>query len=275
MCGLMGVIMGSAKRTPGNLGMIRMAYEELMLLGQSRGTHAAGTGVLNASGQLCLFKRKGPAVQFIRSRGYMAIMGALDPATTLIMGHTRWATTGDPSSNANNHPITAGPVFMTHNGVIDNADELFDYYGFNRDGEVDSEILASLAYDSLSNGAIDTLALSGRLSEVEGNMTCVYAVTTNPRAVVLMKGDRPLEAVYVPKLDALFYSSVLNHIEIALNNIGMTERKVAKMQENTIYTADCSGRLKLRKSAKLERYDPTGEMRKMNESRWTGIDFLR
>lgn len=276
MCGLMGVIMGGAKRTPGHLGMIRMAYETMMLLGQSRGTHAAGVALIDRMGNLSWSKKKGPAVQFIRTRQYMDVMSNLTAGTNLIMGHTRYATDGDPSSMANNHPIKAGDVVMTHNGVIFNANELFDYYEeFQRDGEVDSEIIARLAEDCLNDGVIDTLELSGRLAELEGNLSCVIASVSNPNAIVLVKGDRPLEAVYVPAVDALFYSSVLTHIERALDEVGFYVRKVATLAPNTVYTADCSLRLKLRRSAKLVREDPDGLVRVSGMRRWYGVEMKR
>jgi glutamine phosphoribosylpyrophosphate amidotransferase len=62
--------------------------------------------------------------------------------------HVRDCTSGDPSINANNHPIRHGSVVGVHNGVIANADDLFAAHRIQRfdpRATVDSEVIFALA----------------------------------------------------------------------------------------------------------------------------------
>lgn len=69
------------------------------------------------------------------------------------MGHTRWATHGEVSK-VNTHPIISmdGKVHVVHNGIIENAQELKNEYGFKCIGDTDTEVFANIVATHLSSG---------------------------------------------------------------------------------------------------------------------------
>src|SRR6202042_792687 len=130
MCGIVAHI-GGRDSVPILLeGLARLEY---------RGYDSAGIAVVGRSGDLRVRKTKGRVAELAadvpaRLKGSPGI------------GHTRWATHGEPSDE-NAHPHTHGPIAIVHNGIIENAEELRS--GLLADGaqftsQTDSEIFAHL-----------------------------------------------------------------------------------------------------------------------------------
>ena len=130
MCGIVAYI-GSRDSVPILLeGLARLEY---------RGYDSAGIAVVGRGGDLRVRK----------AQGRVAELAADVPARVKGspgIGHTRWATHGEPSDE-NAHPHACGPIAIVHNGIIENAEEL--RAGLIADGaqfasQTDSEIFAHL-----------------------------------------------------------------------------------------------------------------------------------
>src|SRR4051794_22695955 len=133
-------------------GLARLEY---------RGYDSAGVAVTARSGDLRVRK----------AEGRVAAMAAGLPARfkgNAGVGHTRWATHGEPS-DANAHPHVAGGVAVVHNGIIENADELRAKLvadGVEFVSETDSEVLPHLIARSSAEELED--AVREALSQVVG-----------------------------------------------------------------------------------------------------------
>jgi glucosamine--fructose-6-phosphate aminotransferase (isomerizing) len=112
---------------------------------------------------------------------------------TVGIGHTRWATHGEPSqANAHPHCDCSGKIAVVHNGVIDNFQRLKQQLigeGHNFVSETDTEVIPHLIekyYDGNLERAVETA-----LHDVEGSYAIIVLMAGEPKLVVARK-DSPL-----------------------------------------------------------------------------------
>ncbi|MBS3681277.1 glutamine--fructose-6-phosphate transaminase (isomerizing) [Ornithinibacillus massiliensis] len=130
MCGIVGYIGQQDSKEVLLNGLEKLEY---------RGYDSAGIAVLNESG-LNLFKVKGRIA---------ALRESVDESihATMGIGHTRWATHGEPSvNNAHPHQSTNGRFTLVHNGVIENYLDLKREYlqDVTFKSETDTEVIVQL-----------------------------------------------------------------------------------------------------------------------------------
>ena len=153
MCGIVGYI-GDKKAFPILIGGLkRLEY---------RGYDSAGVALLN--GSLENYKKKGKVSDLEDF-----VQGKCDDGCVGI-GHTRWATHGEPSDkNAHPHVSMNGHFSIVHNGIIENYAQLkrdLETHGYVFESDTDTEVLANLIEyfylqdDELSSEAAVQLALS-------------------------------------------------------------------------------------------------------------------
>jgi len=176
VCGIVAYI-GGRDSVPVLLeGLARLEY---------RGYDSAGLAVVARSGDLRVRK----------ARGRVPDLAASIPARfkgAPGIGHTRWATHGEPS-DANAHPHTCGPVAIVHNGIIENADELRAKLvagGAEFTSETDSEVLAHLI--ASADGASLEEAVRQALASVVGTYGIVVLDARQPDQVVAARNGSPV-----------------------------------------------------------------------------------
>ena len=131
MCGIVGYI-GTKEAYPILInGLKRLEY---------RGYDSAGIAVFN--GKINLYKHKGKIKELEK------FVTAKNISGTLGIGHTRWATHGEPNNkNAHPHKSTNGIFTLVHNGIIENytklKKDLIDH-GYTFSSDTDTEILVNL-----------------------------------------------------------------------------------------------------------------------------------
>jgi len=189
MCGIVGYI-GRKQAAPIVVeGLRRLEY---------RGYDSAGLAVLKES-QLHLRKRQG------RIHEGLARILQSDPVSgSTGIGHTRWATHGQPSDlNSHPHLDRSGRIAVVHNGVIENCDRLearLESEGHQFNSETDSEVLAHLIgshYETLcseSGPASDRLtqAVVNALREVIGTYGIAVICADAPDVIVGARRGSPL-----------------------------------------------------------------------------------
>jgi len=103
------------------------------------------------------------------------------------IGHTRWATHGGVSErNAHPHADCSGSVFVVHNGIIENSDELraeLVLAGHEFSSDVDSEVIAHLVEDELASGIDLADALGRTIDRCEGSGAIVVMDSHSGRIV--------------------------------------------------------------------------------------------
>jgi len=188
---------------------IREMFTLNLISNEERGREATGCAVLQQDGQLFIRKIPIPASDFVTRPEYQDLLAKIDGQTTLVLGHTRQPTKGDPSFNSNNHPLHAGPVFGVHNGQIDNDEDLFSKYGCPRSAEVDSEIIFRLLETlPVTPDACEYLQIARSVLQLlDGQFTILASDQRFPGRLLVLKHDNPLFAHFLPEANALVFTS--------------------------------------------------------------------
>lgn len=207
MCGQVGVIFGTKRRTRDEINYLTWVFTRALEISEERGPHATGIVWVNREGEHRLFKRPVPASDFVHDKAFGEVLGGADNSVTVLMGHTRFVTRGDAAVNENNHPLRTGDCLVTHNGTILNADHLFRRFHFERHADVDSEIIGRIADACIVDGRIDVKALHDGLALCRGQMSAVIMAKIDPGTVIIAKGNKPLELMYHPLFRAAVYAS--------------------------------------------------------------------
>jgi glutamine---fructose-6-phosphate transaminase (isomerizing) len=182
MCGIVGYI--------GRRDAIPVLLEGLRSL-EYRGYDSAGLAVIYRN-RLQITKTAG-RVQDLRDR-------VNDRTTATIgIGHTRWATHGEPSEvNAHPHTDADGRIAVVHNGIIENAEQLRDGLtsrGVKLVSDTDTEALAHLiAAEAAADGRPVSLEEAVRrvLRHVEGTYGLVVLDTRHPNELVVARNGSPI-----------------------------------------------------------------------------------
>ncbi len=182
MCGIVGYI-GYRDAAPLLLrGLQRLEY---------RGYDSAGIAVLN--GGLAVLKQKGSVGDLKKT---MELSDDDMEGSTIGIGHTRWATHGDPSDrNAHPHLSRDGRIAIIHNGIIENYTGLkkeLASEGYRFASDTDSEVLVHLI-DSIwnANPGLDLeAAVRNALYHIDGAYgLCVISEREPDKIVVARKGS--------------------------------------------------------------------------------------
>jgi glucosamine--fructose-6-phosphate aminotransferase (isomerizing) len=112
---------------------------------------------------------------------------------TIGIGHTRWATHGEPSpANAHPHLDCSGKIAVVHNGVISNFQSLRQQLiseGHKFASETDTEVIPHLI-EKYYQGNLEQ-AVEAALGDIEGSYAIVVSMAGDPKLVVAKK-DSPL-----------------------------------------------------------------------------------
>ena len=182
MCGIVGYI--------GKRDAIPVLVEGLHRL-EYRGYDSAGLAIVHR-GRLRITKTAG-RVQDLRDK-----LDAKQAKATVGIGHTRWATHGEPNdTNAHPHTDASHRVAVVHNGIIENAEtlraQLIDD-GVKFVTETDTECLAHMVARELGEDSERTLeeAVVNTLRKVEGTYGLVFLDRADPDRLVVARNGSPI-----------------------------------------------------------------------------------
>ena len=181
MCGIVGV--ASEEQVTDKLinGLLRQEY---------RGYDSSGLAVFGKdSNEVQVIKRAGKvselqqAIKEVPTRGNTGI------------AHTRWATHGVPTE-ANAHPHhSKGEVYIVHNGIIENHQELRTTLlalGYSFESETDTEVIAHLIHAKLDDKGSLAEAVKAAVKDLEGAYALGAIHIKEPQVVVAARRGSPL-----------------------------------------------------------------------------------
>ncbi|WP_417464748.1 glutamine--fructose-6-phosphate transaminase (isomerizing) [Kordiimonas sp.] len=227
MCGIVGIL-GKSAAAPRILESLkRLEY---------RGYDSAGIATLDG-GELTRCRAPG------KLENLSAKLGQTPLAGNSGIGHTRWATHGEPTE-ANAHPHMTDRIAIVHNGIIENfrslKAELLDT-GTKFEGETDTEVVAHLLTRYLSEGLAPKDAFHKTLGRLEGAFAlCVLikgeqnmmfgAREGSPLVVGLGDGENYLGS------DAMALASLSNRL------IYLEEGDWAQLSREAVQVYDAAGK---------------------------------
>ncbi len=181
MCGIVAYI-GPKQAYPIIIkGLKRLEY---------RGYDSAGIALIH-NDEMNVYKTKGKVADLEESIGKKSIESSLG------MGHTRWATHGEPNNaNAHPHQSQSGNLAVIHNGIIENyatiKEELVKR-GHTFDSDTDTEVLIHLIEDIQVNEGISIdEAVRLALNQVVGAYAIVILVKNEPAKLIAARKGSPL-----------------------------------------------------------------------------------
>ncbi len=180
MCGIVAYI-GPREAYPIILkGLKRLEY---------RGYDSAGVALMNHG--LKVYKKKGKVAELEES-----LVGK-DLHASAGIGHTRWATHGEPSDrNAHPHSSANGKLAMIHNGIIENYGQLkqeLQKKGYSFTSDTDTEVLLNFIQDIQQNNECSLEeALRIALKRVVGAYVLVILDQDNPDTLIAARKGSPL-----------------------------------------------------------------------------------
>ncbi|MCU0825539.1 MAG: glutamine--fructose-6-phosphate transaminase (isomerizing) [Leptospira sp.] len=180
MCGIVGYLGKRAALPVIIKGLKRLEY---------RGYDSAGVALLN--GKLEILKKQGKVSDL------EAVIGDKKFTATLGIGHTRWATHGEPSDrNAHPHISTDGKLAIIHNGIIENYASIkkeLESNGHKFQSDTDSEVLIHLIEEIKKQNkcSIDE-AVRLALNEVVGAYAIVVLAEEEERTMIAARKGSPL-----------------------------------------------------------------------------------
>ncbi len=229
MCGIVGYI-GQRQASPILLeGLHRLEY---------RGYDSAGIAVVHR-GRLRVTKAA------VRVAGLRDLVGAPTTATVGV-GHTRWATHGEPNDvNAHPHTDASGRVAVVHNGIIENAERLRSELtagGVALVSETDTEALAHLIAAAIAAGASSREdAVRAALVRVEGAYGLLVLDSRRPGELVVARNGSPI-VLGVGEDEMFVASDVAALVRHTQQVVYLDDGELATVRAHEFYTSTLEAR---------------------------------
>lgn len=225
MCGIVGYV--------GTKNASDVLIEGLRKL-EYRGYDSAGISVVENEKIVCR-KTKGrldDLEEFMKTAG--------KPQGSCGIGHTRWATHGEPS-DTNSHPHSCGNVTLVHNGIIENYMKIkqqFEAKGYEFKSQTDTETVAVLL-DSLYKGdpieAIDEL-----VRKIRGSYALGIIFSDRPDTIYAIRKDSPL-IVGLSENENFIASDIPAILSLTRKYYLMEENEIAIVAKDEVKIVDREG----------------------------------
>jgi len=232
MCGIVGYV--GAQDAPSIIlgGLKRLEY---------RGYDSAGLAVVQLDGTIGVRREVGKLIR-------LEELVAADPLTGWAgIGHTRWATHGEPSQrNAHPHVGTTIEVAVVHNGIIENFMALrqeLEAEGRCFTSETDTEVVVHLVERYLAAGATLEQAVRQALTHVQGANAFVFLCSREPDCLIAARiGNAGGITIGVGKGEMFVASDIPAILEHTRDMIFIEDRQMAVVTREGVQVTTLAGK---------------------------------
>ncbi|PKP39433.1 MAG: glutamine--fructose-6-phosphate aminotransferase, partial [Bacteroidetes bacterium HGW-Bacteroidetes-15] len=221
MCGIVGYN-GNREAYPVIInGLKRLEY---------RGYDSAGVCIVD--GEAKTYKQKGKVSDLEKHIGKNPVDGKIG------IGHTRWATHGEPNdTNAHPHTSMNGHFIIIHNGIIENYGHLksrLERRGYKFNSDTDTEVLVNLIeYIYLKGNISSEIAIRLALTKVVGAYGIVVICRDEPDTLIAARKGSPL-VIGVGENEYFVASDATPIIEYTNSVIFLNDNDVAIIKKNEL-----------------------------------------
>jgi glucosamine--fructose-6-phosphate aminotransferase (isomerizing) len=219
MCGIVGYI--------GKRDAISLLVDSLKRL-EYRGYDSAGIAYQNGKGlEICKTRGKIKDLQQILPSTHSEIRAGL--------GHTRWATHGEPSTR-NAHPHVAGGVAVVHNGIIENYRELRSQLiqeGCQLSSDTDTEVVPHLISRNLLRGLPLKEAIEAALALLRGTFALGIMSEAHPYTLFAVRKGSPL-VVSMGEGEFFFASDIPAILPYSRKFIFLEDRQICRLSTESL-----------------------------------------
>ncbi len=227
MCGIVGYV---GKRNCTDVlinGLSKLEY---------RGYDSAGIAVFDNTAKIHVAKSKGRLQNLVDRMNQDG-----KPTGNAGIGHTRWATHGEPS-DVNSHPHSGGRVTIVHNGIIENYKEIKDFLadkGVVFASDTDTEVAAKLLDYNYNGSPIETI--TDTIRDLEGSYALGIIFADHPNVVYAVRKESPL-IVGVGKDESFIASDVPAVLDYTKDYYLLEHEEIAVLSEDGVVIYDSFGR---------------------------------
>jgi glutamine---fructose-6-phosphate transaminase (isomerizing) len=239
MCGLIGALK-QGNVTPLLLdGLKRLEY---------RGYDSAGVAYMDNGGAIGVRRRVGKVAELA------ALLEQAMPDSRIGIGHTRWATHGEPEER-NAHPhLSRGEVAVVHNGIIENYEglrKMLEFIGYEFQSDTDTEVVAHLIHYHYAAGG----GLFGAVCAAAHQLSGAYAIAvmsrSEPDQLVVARQGNPL-AIGIADDGLYVASDAVALLPLTDRFIFLEDGDVARLGAGELYIVDREGRPVQRAEQRLD-----------------------
>ncbi len=220
MCGIVGYVGDKNIESILLVGLERLSY---------RGYDSSGIAIIT-NGELSYWKKTGKIRELEKMLQTLTIKG------TLGIGHTRWATHGEPNE-LNAHPQMSQnkKIAVVHNGIIENylhLKEELKERGFFFASETDTEVIAHLIESNLTSGTLEE-AVEVSIQRLTGAFAIAVIGESDPEKIVVARKGSPL-IIGVGKKEYMVSSDVNSILPITKEIIHLEDGELAILTKKSL-----------------------------------------
>ncbi|MBP3333817.1 MAG: glutamine--fructose-6-phosphate transaminase (isomerizing) [Clostridia bacterium] len=233
MCGIIGCT--------GELGALEVLSGGLRAL-EYRGYDSAGISFFNADSDIVTVKAKGK-IKNLEAK--LDSMKSCEKISFCGIGHTRWATHGEPSEK-NAHPHGNDRVRIVHNGIIENYRDLTEVLlskGYTFTSETDTEaasLMIDLCYKNSENDPLRALCTARKL--FAGSYAMGVILSDRPGNIYAMRKDNPL-IIGVGDSESFIASDITAILPYTRRYIRLEENEIAILSGKLVSVYDEDGNI--------------------------------
>lgn len=205
---------------------------------QYRGYDSSGIAIFNSEDNIKILKKCGKINDLIN-----CIKSSLPLKGLCGIGHTRWATHGQPN-DVNAHPHKQNNVTLVHNGIIENYEELKELLknkGYKFKTQTDTEVLAAIIDYFYANSASDPIkAIKKAAKTLNGSYAVGIMFKNIKNTIYATRKDSPL-LIGIGNGEYFLASDITAFIKHTNKYIVLEQGEIAILKKDNVKIVDFNG----------------------------------